>query len=60
MHDLDAIENHWKYGSHVHFTNWLWPSARPRSILSEFVEEEQRPHTVYLRFDETTKNDRHS
>jgi hypothetical protein len=49
--DIAAEGNHWKEGSHVHFVSWLWPGLDPKSILSDFVTEEERPGgAIHLRF----------
>ena len=54
--DLETSDNHWKFGSHVHFVNWLWPGQNPKSILSDFVTEEERAGgAIHLRFVEPTQ-----
>jgi len=55
--DLETTGNHWKEGSHVHFVNWLWPGQDPKSVLSDFVTEEERPGgAIHLRFVDPPKD----
>jgi len=40
---LDGPGNHWSYGPHVHFINWLWPHRDPRHLWAGVVREGKKP-----------------
>jgi hypothetical protein len=34
--DYNHDANHWKFGSHIHFVNHLWPNFDPKDLWEEF------------------------
>jgi hypothetical protein len=35
--DIIEKDNHWLYGPHIHFINYLWPEYTARSIWNQFM-----------------------
>jgi hypothetical protein len=38
QNDRYIRENHWDFGSHIHYVNWLWPNLECQKVWSEFCE----------------------
>jgi hypothetical protein len=34
--DIELENNHWKYGPHAHYINYLWPEYKKKNILKSF------------------------
>jgi len=34
--DMQSDDNHWKYGSHIHYVSYLWPEYRKKQIWELF------------------------
>ncbi|NTW81833.1 MAG: hypothetical protein HGB36_00465 [Chlorobiaceae bacterium] len=37
VNELQARDNHWRFGSHVHLTNYLWPKLYCQKIWKDFI-----------------------
>ena len=49
--DATARENHWKYGAHLHFLNYLWPNRSADSVWEEFTSGNQNiGDSIHVRF----------
>lgn len=40
QHDMDKHRNHWKYGPHIHFVNFLWPNLDVNNLWDLFDKTE--------------------
>ena len=42
--------NHWVFGAHMHFVNWLWPRLDPEKVWNDFVLSGKKPgSSLHLR-----------
>jgi hypothetical protein len=49
--DTSKDGNHWNYGSHVHFINFLWPNHDPVYVLKDFLDDNPKlKGSLHIRF----------
>lgn len=50
--DRKSTPNHWEYGPHIHFVNFLWPNYDPVKLWEAFRESGTRVKgRLHIRFD---------
>lgn len=53
QHDMDKHRNHWKYGSHIHFVNFLWPNLDVNNLWELFNKTESSASgKLHIRYQE--------
>lgn len=40
--DINEENNHWNYGSHIHFINYLWTEYTAKSVWQEFMSKKPK------------------
>lgn len=40
--DIVENKNHWQYGSHIHFINYLWPEYTAKGIWQQFMTDKPK------------------
>jgi len=52
--DTRNSENHWHYGSHIHFLNYLWPEYSPRSLWEALRDRKPKiRRSLHIRLEAT-------
>lgn len=50
-HEMEADNNQWKYGPHLHFVNYLWPEYTKRKVWESFDKREHDIKGVHIRLE---------
>ncbi len=50
-HEMEADNNQFKYGPHLHFVNYLWPEYTKRKVWESFDEREHNIKGVHIRLE---------
>jgi len=48
-HEMEADNNEWKHGPHLHFVNYLWPEYTKRKVWESFDKREHNINGVHIR-----------
>ena len=46
---MEAANNQWKYGPHLHFVNYIWPEYTKRKVWESFDKREHNIEGVHIR-----------
>ena len=56
VQELDARNNHWVGGTHVHITNYLWPNLYCQDVWEDFINRNRFPSSkLHVSFVETSR-----
>lgn len=49
--DIQTDQNHWRYGTHIHFINYLWPGITAEGVIETFKSEDPKVRgAVHIRY----------
>lgn len=50
-HEMEADNNQWKYGPHLHFVNYLWPEYTKRRVWVAFDKRDHKINGVHIKLE---------